>query len=153
MISLKVKKSYQTKFFWILGFEIIRAKEAEKILGSSKHIDKGFIYNFVHPFLKTGLLTSKGEKWLKRRRMLTPAFHFDILKEFFEVFKEESDKLIVLLRDGSKKGFNIIPISSQFTLNTICGKTENKTVYSIHFQSDFRVCNGCENRGFRRRWD
>lgn len=70
--------------------------------------------------MKTGLLTSNGEKWHSRRRMLTPAFHFDILKEYFEVFKEESDKLVSLLRESLGKELNIVPISTQFTLNTIC---------------------------------
>lgn len=52
--------------------------------------------------------------------MLTPAFHFDILKEYFEVFKEESDKLVSSLREVAGMELNIVPISTQFTLNTIC---------------------------------
>lgn len=105
----------------MLSYNIVRAKDAEKVLGSSKHMVKGKIYNFVHPFLNTGLLTSAGDKWHKRRRMLTPAFHFDILKEFFEMFNEESDKLVQSFQLEAGKVLNIIPMSTQYTLNTICG--------------------------------
>lgn len=117
----KFQKSFRNHFFWTKSFEINRAREAEKILGSSKHMDKSKIYNLLHPFLQTGLLTSSGDKWHQRRRMLTPAFHFDILKEFFEVFKEESDKLVEILKEKVNEELNVIPISSKFTLNTICG--------------------------------
>lgn len=122
-----LKKSYQHYFFTRLSYNVIRAEDAEKVLGSSKHIDKSFVYYFLQPFLKTGLLTSNGDKWHTRRRLLTPAFHFDILKEFFEVFKEESDKLVESLKPKVGKVLDIIPVSSQFTLNTICGKTKLKT--------------------------
>jgi cytochrome P450 family 4 len=117
-----LKASYQHWFYLRLNYNVIRAKDAEKILGSSKHINKSLIYNFLHPFLKTGLLTSNGEKWHKRRRMLTPTFHFDILKEFHEMFKEESDKLVEQLKGKINTDLDIIPISTQFTLNTICGE-------------------------------
>lgn len=117
----KFKRSYRHKFFGMLGFEICKARDAERILGSSKHINKSRIYNLLHPFLKTGLLTSNGEKWHTRRRLLTPAFHFDILKEFGDIFREESDKLVESLEKDVGKVLDIIPISSQFTLNTICG--------------------------------
>lgn len=80
------------------------------------------LYKQMEPFLKTGLLTSSGEKWHKRRRMLTPAFHFDILKEYFETFREESDKLVVALKLEVNKELNIIPVSTLFTLNTVCGE-------------------------------
>jgi len=103
-------------------FEIIRARDAEKILGSSKHIDKGIIYTVLEPFLKTGLLTSNGDKWHNRRRMLAPAFHFNIMKEFFEVFKEESDKLISKITNRIDEEIDMIEVSSNFTLNAVCGK-------------------------------
>lgn len=81
------KKSHQVKFFGRHVYSVLRAKDAEKVLSSSKLITKSLVYTFLHPFLKTGLLTSGGEKWFQRRKLLTPAFHFNILREYFEIFK------------------------------------------------------------------
>lgn len=86
-VARKYQKSYILTIFFSTDYCITKAKDAEKILSSSKHLAKGEIYNLLDPFLKTGLLTSSGEKWFMRRRMLTPAFHFSILKEYFEIFK------------------------------------------------------------------
>jgi cytochrome P450 family 4 len=80
-------KSFKASLFNLVNFEVMKAVDAEKILSSSKHLDKGVVYRMIHPFLKTGLLTANGEKWFQRRRMLTPAFHFNILREYFEIFK------------------------------------------------------------------
>lgn len=81
------KKSYKLVFFGIASFNIIKAKDVEKLLNGSKHINKSFIYKILHPFLGNGLLTSQGDKWQARRKLLTPAFHFTILQHFFNIFK------------------------------------------------------------------
>ena len=41
------------------------------------------------------LLTGSGPKWYRTRRLLTPAFHFDILKPYVKVFCECVDVLLV----------------------------------------------------------
>lgn len=68
--------------------------------------------------------------------MLTPAFHFDILKEFFDMFVEESDRLVASLKQEVDKPLNIVPVSSQFTLNIICGKfLDSSCVFEIRLLS------------------
>ena len=76
----------------------------------------------THKWLKFGLLTSFGEKWHIRRKILTPAFHFNILQGFVSVFNEQTEQLIDALKDESKKSYvEINSLITQFTLKTIIG--------------------------------
>uniref|UniRef100_A0A1B0DR40 Uncharacterized protein n=1 Tax=Phlebotomus papatasi TaxID=29031 RepID=A0A1B0DR40_PHLPP len=91
------------------------------ILGSPKHIDKSSDYNYLHPWLGTGLLTSSGVKWHSRRKILTPAFHFKILEDFIDVFSEQSSILASKLAvEVEKESFNIFPYVTLCTLDIVC---------------------------------
>lgn len=100
----------------------------QPILSSSKHIDKSVEYDYLHPWLGTGLLTSFGSKWHSRRKILTPAFHFKILDDFIEIFHEQATILVEKLRTEVGKGsFNAFPYVTHCTLDVICGKFAQKT--------------------------
>lgn len=104
------------------------AAKCETIMGSPKHIDKSRDYDFLQPWLGTGLLTSQGRKWHSRRKILTPAFHFKILDDFIDVFQEQSAIMVNrLASEVGKAEFNIFPYVTLCTLDIICGK-----VYTQH---------------------
>lgn len=114
--------------FWISSslcvLNVVRVREVEPILSSTKNIDKSLFYKFLHPFLGLGLLNSTGPKWMHRRRILTPSFHFNILNGFHRTFVEECDQLLATLDEHAGRGIPtaLQSVMSKFTLSTICGK-------------------------------
>lgn len=63
----------------------------------------------------------QGSKWHQRRKILTPTFHFNILKQFCQVFVEKSESMIKKLHDTNGKAVNVFPYITDFALNSICG--------------------------------
>lgn len=100
------------------------AAKCETIMGTPKHIDKSRDYDFLQPWLGTGLLTSQGSKWHSRRKCLTPAFHFRILEDFIDVFQEQSAIMVErLAAEETSDAFNIFPYVTLCTLDIICGES------------------------------
>ncbi|XP_052742428.1 cytochrome P450 4C1-like, partial [Bicyclus anynana] len=109
-------------------------EDIEIVLSHSRNIKKGMAYSFMEPWLGTGLLISTGNKWHRRRKILTPAFHFDILKSFLKVFEEQSKSLVEGLRQLNKGGtdvVDVIPFISDYMLYAIC-----ETAMGIKLDSD-----------------
>ena len=62
---------------------IVHPDAVPKILKEPKH---RLTYNILIPWLGDGLLISQGHKWFRNRRLLTPAFHYEILKPYVAVY-------------------------------------------------------------------
>ena len=64
-----------------------------------------------------------GNAWQRSRKILTKAFHFNILKKFFNTFVEQTAILNKELRkDADKKQIELLPVISDLTLHIMCGE-------------------------------
>ncbi|KAL3269990.1 hypothetical protein HHI36_009046, partial [Cryptolaemus montrouzieri] len=88
-------------------------------MGTRKHSSKSDMYLLLFEFMRDGLIMSKGEKWMRRRKLLTPAFHFNILKDFLNVFNEQTEVFIENISNISSQPINVVPLVTDFTLYTL----------------------------------
>ncbi|NXS60511.1 CP4V2 protein, partial [Brachypteracias leptosomus] len=101
----------------------------EVILNNSKHLEKSYLYKFLHAWLGTGLLTSTGDKWRSRRKMITPTFHFTILADFLEVMNEQGNILMEKLeKHVDKEPFDIFLDITLCALDIICETAMGRNV-------------------------
>ena len=72
--------------FWvgpaIMLVNVYHPDTVKKILKEPKNMG---VYRLLKPWIGDGLLVSGGKKWLRNRRLLTPAFHYEILKSYIQI--------------------------------------------------------------------
>ncbi|CAG9138746.1 unnamed protein product [Plutella xylostella] len=100
---------------------IYNPEDVETLISGTKHNSKGFLYGFMKIWLKDGLLLSDGQKWHTRRKILTPAFHFNILRHFNSILVENCWKFVKRLEmELDKPKTELSTVITEFTLNSIC---------------------------------
>lgn len=76
---------------------------------------------FISTYLQY-LVNLSGKKWLQRRKILTPSFHFNILRLFARIIEENSEVFVkVLQAEVDKPRTDLASFITDFTLNSICG--------------------------------
>lgn len=122
-------------FFHIPSVQAGRVEYVEYLLSNQEHLKKSMFYDFFLQWLGTGVLMSDGEKWKKRRRAVTPSFHFSILTEFQKIFVEQSKIFVEKLSHmaGTGESFDIQTPVSLVTLDIIC---ETAMGVSVNAQSN-----------------
>ncbi|KAL1776995.1 Cytochrome P450 4A14 [Sigmodon hispidus] len=90
------------------------------ILGRSDPKASG-IYRFLAPWIGYGLLLLNGKKWFQHRRMLTPAFHYDILKPYVRIMADSVNTMLDMWEkhDGQDHSLEIFHYISSMTLDTV----------------------------------
>ncbi|GLH09718.1 Cytochrome P450 4C1 [Gryllus bimaculatus] len=137
----KITRQYSPIYrTWNGSYGVVHLCDAEHIeivLRSTVNLQKGNIYSFLKPWLGTGLLTSSGAKWHSHRKLITPAFHFNILVSFVEVFADKSEILVSRLEKevGNSKGFDVYPYITRCALDIIC-ETAMGTEMNAQDQTD-----------------
>ncbi|PVD35399.1 hypothetical protein C0Q70_02361, partial [Pomacea canaliculata] len=87
----------------------------------SKQVEFGDAFRFVKPWVGEGILLSSGNRWMRARRLLTPAFHFDILKPYIGVYNKTVDSCIETIDKFANSGesFDIYPLLKLCTFDII----------------------------------
>lgn len=138
IISYTEKWNYRAKGFaiWHRFVMVALPEDIEVILTDQRFLEKSEEYNAARKWLQDGLLTvSKREKWQKRRKILTPAFHFSILEDFVQVMNQQATILTKILREKHANGeeFDIFPYISLYAMDVIC---ETSMGTKINAQTD-----------------
>ncbi|XP_014272659.1 cytochrome P450 4C1 [Halyomorpha halys] len=109
-------------------------EDVQMLLTSNTLITKSIAYKNLRSWLGTGLLISTGDLWFKRRKAITPTFHFKILEDFVTVFNRCADILVKCLEEQvGKDAFNITDYLSNCALDTV---TESAMGTRINAQTD-----------------
>ncbi|XP_061386436.1 probable cytochrome P450 4ac1 [Musca vetustissima] len=137
-LSYAKGQSYIYYFFTAPIYNITRAEDAAELFQSTTILDKSVLYKFLIPFLGDGLLISSDRKWFNRRKVLTPAFHFNVLQTFNDIFKEESLKLLKKLDHLQKDEIEVNDIVTEFTLNNVIETALGVKLDNIDGSSEYR---------------
>lgn len=82
----------------------------ERVLSGTENVNKSFLYTMMKNWIGNGLLTSEKSIWKKRRKALTPAFHFRILDEYVPIMNRRAAMLTEKLGDLSRDYFDLLPV-------------------------------------------
>lgn len=110
-------------------------KDIESFLIDGKTTEKSEEYEYTKDWIGEGLITSTGQKWFSRRKIITPAFHFGILQSFVNTFDCNGNIFVEKLKN--RESIDIFPLIVLYALDNICGKitrklkTKNKIEYIV----------------------
>ncbi|KAJ3656959.1 hypothetical protein Zmor_015997 [Zophobas morio] len=91
------------------------------VLSQNKILKKSQNYQFLRRWLGNGLLISDGDYWRRHRKILTLAFHTEILKDFVGVSESMGDVLIGKLgKYDGKSSVDVHRLVTLCTLDIIC---------------------------------
>ncbi|KAJ8290205.1 hypothetical protein GJAV_G00009910 [Gymnothorax javanicus] len=104
-----------------VAFLIIHHPDYAKTLLSSTEPKDDLAYKFLIPWIGDGLLVSQGNKWFRHRRLLTPGFHYDVLKPYVTLMADSAKVMLdkweaLATKDES---FELFEYVSLMTLDSI----------------------------------
>ncbi|RUS79317.1 hypothetical protein EGW08_012935, partial [Elysia chlorotica] len=113
----------RTSVMWMLNMPMLLVSHPTTISVILKTSEpKGpFSYDLIRPWIGDGLLTSKGDKWYRNRRLLTPAFHFEILKHYVQIKNRCADLLVGKFLKAAETGssFRVFSNVAMYSLDVI----------------------------------
>ncbi|KAJ8312895.1 hypothetical protein KUTeg_010268 [Tegillarca granosa] len=140
------EKGVKMYVFWLFNLPIVMVTHpdtAKDIMKSTEPKSLDLLgYGGLLPWLGQSLLISNGTKWERNRRLMTPAFHFDILKPYVEIFNQVADVLMdKMLKAARESEMRTILIHPHHYYDTIYRwSSDGQELYKLcDFVHDFSV--------------
>ncbi|XP_016054825.1 PREDICTED: cytochrome P450 4B1 isoform X2 [Miniopterus natalensis] len=111
-----------------LGFLNIYEPDYAKAVYSRGDPKASDVYDYFLKWIGKGLLVLNGPKWFQHRKLLTPGFHYDVLKPYVKVFAESTCAMLDKWEEKARelKSFDISPDVGLMTLDTLMKCTFGK---------------------------
>ncbi|XP_074190786.1 cytochrome P450 4B1-like [Rhinolophus sinicus] len=86
------------------------------------------VYDFFLPWIGNGLLVLHGPKWFQHRKLLTPAFHYDVLKPYVALFASSTRAMLDKWEEKARedKSFDIVCDVGHMALDSLMKCTFGK---------------------------
>lgn len=113
--------AFQTWFGPFVSFLNIHHPDYVKTILASTEPKDDLVYQFLIPWIGEGLLVSNGQKWFRHRRLLTPGFHYDILKPYIKLMADSANTMLDKWEVHSRSNgtFELFEHVSLMTLDSI----------------------------------
>nr|XP_058956438.1 cytochrome P450 4B1-like [Pocillopora verrucosa] len=92
--ATKYKTAYPLWFGPLRSALVLCHPNSIKTVLSSHTPKEEFVYSLVVPFTGNSLTIVNGKQWQQMRKLLTPAFHAEILKQYTKIFQESTKTLL-----------------------------------------------------------
>lgn len=115
-------------FGQFIGFLNIYEPDYAKAVYSRGDPKAADVYDFFLQWIGKGLLVLEGPKWFQHRKLLTPGFHYDVLKPYVAIFAESTRIMLDKWekKASENKSFDIFCDVGHMALDTLMKCTFGK---------------------------
>lgn len=117
-INKKYGETFRIRLFNIFIVFTSNVKIIE-LIANNPRFGKADEYRFYKPWMGDSTLLTSGERWIKLRKLVSPAFHFQILEGFVGIFEEQADILVNELQHVTQQSIDVIPHFAAYALRIV----------------------------------
>ncbi|XP_033229025.1 uncharacterized protein LOC117180645 [Belonocnema kinseyi] len=143
---LKIAEEYASPFRGWLGNQLFifihDPDQIKTVLTSPQSLGKASLSRLLRPWFGNALLIAPVPMWRVHRKLIQPAFNFQILRKFVHIFDEHAKLMVKKMEEELDRGeFEVrsylIPFALNVALETSMGLSKNS---DLNISGEFGVC-------------
>ncbi|XP_075472379.1 cytochrome P450 4B1-like [Ascaphus truei] len=151
----KYTEAFPVWFGNFSGFLFLTHPDYAKTIFSRDDPKSTMVYEYIVPWIGRGLLVLSGPKWFQHRRLLTPGFHYDVLKPYVKLISDSTQVMLdkwekLITKDSTVELFHHIGLMSldsimkcAFSYESDCQRYSDnayiQAVYDLAYLTNLRL--------------